>query len=89
MLREAFQFQGTTDCWRGAHLDGTTRPAGPLPLPARDERGEGWGEGFVPAVATRLDAPLPTPWSWGEGTFFSRNGGTNKMRRTKAGPKQL
>jgi hypothetical protein len=34
-----------------ARLEGASRRhhrnAGPLPLPARDERGEGWGEGFV------------------------------------------
>src|ERR1035437_2844527 len=73
---------------KGAHLAGSTGAAGPPPLPARDERGEGWGEGFVHAVTTRLDTPLPdplpTPSSWGEGKPFVRNGGTKKTRLPKA-----
>ena len=33
-----------------------------LPLPARDERGEGWGEGFGNAATTRLTYPSPLPY---------------------------
>src|SRR6266571_384396 len=32
-----------------------------LPLPVRDERGEGWGEGFVHAVSTQVGRPSPWP----------------------------
>jgi hypothetical protein len=47
-----------------SHLPGTSR-ARWLPLPARDERGEGWGEGFVNSATKRLayPSPLPSPHS--------------------------
>ena len=32
-----------------------------------------------------LPNPLPTPSSWGEGTPFSRDGGSDKMRPAKSG----
>src|SRR5437870_2839724 len=37
-----------------------------LPLPARHERGEGWGEGFVSVAATFFGwpSPLPSPHSF-------------------------
>src|SRR5437867_7981266 len=38
----------------------------PLPLPARHERGEGWGEGHLPFELARLigiPSPLPSPHS--------------------------
>src|SRR5437016_3238541 len=56
-----------------AYLDATTiSDDASLPLPARHERGEGWGEGFVSAAPDVLWlplslCPLPTPSSWGEG----------------------
>src|SRR2546428_12660223 len=45
-----------------AHLDPTTigKIASP-PLPARHERGEGRGEGFVSAAATLFGGPSPSP----------------------------
>src|SRR5947207_16026418 len=36
----------------------------PLPLPARHERGEGWGEGHVPSNRIiGIPSPLPSPHS--------------------------
>jgi len=36
----------------------------PLPLPARHERGEGWGEGHVPSNwLIGIPSPLPSPHS--------------------------
>src|SRR6184192_3004551 len=37
-----------------------------LPLPVRDERGEGWGEGFVHEVSTQVGRPCswPSPHSF-------------------------
>src|SRR6266516_6110640 len=44
-----------------AHLD-TPTIAEVAPLPARHERGEGWGEGLVPSnCRALLKSPLPDP----------------------------
>src|SRR5437773_12160526 len=50
------------------------------PLPARDERGEGCGEGLVPSncralLKSPLPDPLPTSSSWGEGISRGLGGG--------------
>src|SRR5437016_4618 len=61
-----------------AHLDSASPAAMELPLPARDERGEGWGEGLVcgePGLLTApLPDPLPTPSSWREGSEAASEG---------------
>src|SRR5213592_854300 len=46
-----------------AHLDTPTiAEVSCSPLPARDERGEGWGEGLVPSnCRALLKSPLPDP----------------------------
>src|SRR5437667_209221 len=47
---------------RAAHLDTTTASDGAsLSLPARHERREGLGEGFVSAAATFFGCPSPLP----------------------------
>src|SRR6266700_8053735 len=67
----------------GAHLD-TPTIAEVAPLPARHERGEGWGEGLFPSncralLKSPLPDPLPTSPSWGEGIDRGL-GGCIKMR---------
>src|SRR5438128_357350 len=60
-----------------AYLD-TPTIAEVAPLPARHERGEGWGEGLVPSnYRALLKSPLPDPTSpsWGEGIDCGLGGG--------------
>src|SRR2546422_9760719 len=54
-----------------------------LPLPARDERGEGFVHANHAGWDAPLPGPLPTPSSWREGTPFGRNGGTVEWRVVK------
>src|SRR5947199_3522162 len=58
------------------------RGSPPLPLPARHERGEGWGgagergiELATQLTGSPLPHPLPTPPSWGEGIDQRHGGG--------------
>ena len=54
---------------RCAHLD-TPTIAAVAPLPARHERGEGWGEGLVPSnCRALLSSPLPEPTAIEVGEF--------------------
>src|SRR5438552_1035651 len=66
----------------GAHLD-TPTIVEVAPLPARHERGEGWGEGLVPSNRRGLlKSPLPDPPHFsvvGRGNS-GRPGGSVKMR---------
>src|SRR6266849_5664342 len=70
-----------------AHLDRTTSRKGLLPLSARNERGEGWGEGHNTAATkanrTQEGPPLPGPllprWEERE-TSRDGTGGTVEMR---------
>src|SRR5438093_12715238 len=71
-----------------AHLDRPTI-AEVAPLPARHERGEGWGEGLDPSncralLSSPLPDPLPTSPSWGEGISRGPAGGI-KMRPVNGG----
>ena len=64
---------------RRAHLD-TPTIAEVAPLPARHERGEGWGEGLVPSncralLKSPLPDPLPASASCGEGIDRGLGGG--------------
>src|SRR5207248_5248098 len=61
--------EGVPECAHRARLD-TPTIAEVAPLPARHERGEGWGEGLVPSnCRALLISPLPYPTSppWGRG----------------------
>src|SRR5213592_4022780 len=72
-----------------AHLDTPTiAEVSCSPLPARHERGEGWGEGLVPSncralLKSPLPDPLPTSPSWGEG-IDPRLGGGIRMRPARS-----
>src|SRR6266699_1880812 len=92
--REAYGVRRIPALW--AHLDPTTivRSAS-LPLPARDERGEGWGEGLVSAAWTWFGGPSPSPLPSPSGRgrtadSLSRHlGGFDLARRRRGGSLSL